>query len=124
MGDRRQHQTDRLNPHSGSDQPFSAPAIAQRTGYGLKNSPNCGVHGLQNANALDAQPMAREEQRENPPAHPVIQVFAEPGLARGKQIAVAERRSPKYLPECDSFRFLLVAGYLERDMLAGITDQD
>ena len=86
----------------GDDQALAAPAIAQRPGRDLQDAPGRRIDRLQNADPLDAEAEAGEEQREDAPAHAVIEVVDEAGLRRGEQIAVAERGEREDLPEARS----------------------
>ena len=94
---RGQKQADRLHPHAGDDQALATPAVAQRTGDRLKNGPDRRIGGLENADPLDAQTERGEVEREDSPAHAVVEIVDEPGLRSSEQVAVADRREAEDL---------------------------
>src|SRR5579863_8708383 len=123
MRERRQEKPNGLNPHSRSDQPLSTPPIDEWPRHGLQDSPDSRIDGFQNANSLDAQAVAREEEREDPPAHSIVQVVDQTGLAGRKQVPVAKRGSTKYLPESYRWRRWPVLRDFQRHVSTRISDQ-
>lgn len=61
--------------------PLRAPAITQGPGDRLTNAPNYGVNGLKDADTFDAKPERGEEEREDAPAHAVVEIVDEASLA-------------------------------------------
>jgi hypothetical protein len=75
-----QKQARRLYPHSADDQAFAAPTVAQGTCCNLQDAPGRGIDRLENADALDSEFERGEEQREDTPAHAVIEIIDEARL--------------------------------------------
>jgi hypothetical protein len=72
---------------------------------------------------LDAQPESGKEQRENAPAHAVVEVVDEPGLRGREQIAVAEGGAPEKSARSEHLARRCGAGNLHADMAAGVAHQ-
>jgi len=96
------------NPHAGDDQALAAPSVTQWTSCDLQDAPGRGIDRLEDADALDAEAEGGEEQREDAPAHAVIEVVDEAGLRGCEEIAVLERRERKDFPKTDRRSLLRV----------------
>jgi hypothetical protein len=97
-GDCGEKQACSLDPHSSNDQALASPSVAQRTRRHLENAPGCRVHGLENADTFDAKSKGSEEQREDAPAHAVIEIVDKSRLRCREEIAIAEGGESKHLP--------------------------
>lgn len=83
--------------------------------------PGRGIDRLEDADALDAEAEGGEEQREDAPAHAVIQIVDEAGLRGGEEIAIAERGEREDFAETDRGSLLRVGRALQPDMIARVS---
>src|SRR5713101_4745553 len=105
-------------------EPLTPPAVAQGTGSDLQEAPGRWVDRLENADPLHAEAERGEEQREDAPAHPVVEVVHEPGLRGGEQVAVLERGERKDFPEADRSWRLCVSRGLQPHVVARVADEE
>ena len=70
------------------------------------------------------RPKTGEEERENAPTHPVVQIVDQTGLRRSEQIAITERSAPKDLPEPDCLAGRrMMMGDFQADMVARVAHE-
>jgi hypothetical protein len=91
-GDRDER--DPLEHHAPHDEPLPADAIAERAGPKLRHAPSRWVDEREQTDLADRQTGRREEEREQTPRQPVVEVVDEPRLtgARQRRIAPAHAR--------------------------------
>jgi hypothetical protein len=89
-----------LSPHPGGDEPFAPPAVRQRPGEELADTPHRWIDGGQHADRPQGQSCRCEVQREHTPGQPVVEVVDQPRLGRGRQGRLTEAGEGEHLP-CD-----------------------
>ncbi len=81
-GERDREQGRTLEEHPPHDQVTPAPAIAERSGDELGQTPGCRICEGEDRDLIKRQTARGEEEREEPPGEPVVQVVDQTDLAR------------------------------------------
>src|SRR2546426_258888 len=81
-----------LDPHSRDDQWLPTDPGARGTGHELKEPPADRVKARHEADLLGREPPSDQEQGEQPPGDPVVQVVHEPTLGAREQAPVSPTR--------------------------------
>ena len=74
LHERNPSERDPLYDHAAGDQPLPSPAVAHRARPELTDSPRCRVRRRKNADLAYREARAREQEREESPREPVVQV--------------------------------------------------
>ena len=88
--------------HPADDERLAAHPIRQRAGDDLTDAPDGRVERGQHADLADREPGGREEQRQQAPGHPVVEVVDEAGLATrptGRDRGTSSARRPRATAE-------------------------
>ena len=88
-------QRDRLQQHPASDQGLAAEPIRQGTSDQLAEAPDGRIQRSQQADLGDGEAATDEQQGQQPPREPVVEVVDQPGLAAGRQGWLAEAGADK-----------------------------
>ena len=89
---------DGLQQHAGGDEGFAAAAVGQGAGDELPEAPHGGVERGEHADPGDRQAGGGEQDREQAPGQPVVEVVDQAGLAGRGQRRFAEAGVGEDLP--------------------------
>src|SRR5439155_21449997 len=81
----QQRQGGGLGPHSRHDEWLPPYPVGEGPGRQLENAPHSRVDRGQEPDRSETEPRPREEQRQQPPRHAVVQVVDQSRLGGGKQ---------------------------------------